>query len=130
MRSYSRNALLPFILVAAAKRSSAFLTRTPLAPKATILSPLRSSSFQPKARNALVLSQNNEVREVETTVIPKIIQGGMGVRISSWQLAREVSKRGCLGVVSGTAMDVIFVRTLQDGEILMFGDATIEHMIS
>ena len=48
--------------------------------------------------------------------LPKIIQGGMGVRISSWNLAREVSKKGELGVISGTAMDNIFVRTLQDGK--------------
>ena len=40
----------------------------------------------------------------------------MGVRISSWNLAREVSKMGELGVISGTAMDVIFVRELQDGK--------------
>ena len=39
-----------------------------------------------------------------TETVPKIIQGGMGVRISSWNLAREVSRRGELGVVSGTAM--------------------------
>lgn len=48
--------------------------------------------------------------------LPRIIQGGMGVRISSWKLAREVSQKGELGVISGTAMDTILVRTLQDGE--------------
>mmetsp|Transcript_20143 Transcript_20143/g.42303 ORF Transcript_20143/g.42303 Transcript_20143/m.42303 type:complete len:615 (+) Transcript_20143:525-2369(+) len=48
--------------------------------------------------------------------LPKIIQGGMGIRISSWQLAREVARKGGLGVISGTAMDVVFVRTLQDGD--------------
>jgi nitronate monooxygenase len=40
----------------------------------------------------------------------------MGVRISKWSLAREVSKMGELGVISGTAMDVVFVRELQDGD--------------
>ena len=40
----------------------------------------------------------------ETKTLPKIIQGGMGVRISSWKLAREVSKRGELGVISGTVI--------------------------
>ena len=53
---------------------------------------------------------------LETKSPPMIIQGGMGVRISSWKLAREVSKKGGLGVISGTAMDVVFVRTLQDGK--------------
>jgi len=48
--------------------------------------------------------------------VPRIIQGGMGIRISSWQLAREVSKKGELGVVSGTAIDTVFVRTLQNGK--------------
>ena len=36
--------------------------------------------------------------------LPKIIQGGMGVRISSWKLAREVSNRGELGVISSMAI--------------------------
>ena len=40
----------------------------------------------------------------------------MGVRISSWQLAREVSRKGQLGVISGTAMDTILLRSLQDGD--------------
>jgi len=46
---------------------------------------------------------------------PRIIQGGMGIRISSWNLAREVARQGELGVISGTAMDTIFVRELQNG---------------
>jgi nitronate monooxygenase len=40
----------------------------------------------------------------------------MGIRISKWELAREVSKKGELGVVSGTVMDTILVRELQDGD--------------
>lgn len=51
-----------------------------------------------------------------TTTMPHIIQGGMGVRISSWKLARTVSQKGELGVISGTAMDTILIRTLQDGD--------------
>ena len=49
--------------------------------------------------------------------IPAIIQGGMGVAISDWRLARAVSMRGQLGVVSGTAIDTVVVRRLQDGDI-------------
>jgi len=41
---------------------------------------------------------------------PPIIQGGMGVGISDWRLARAVSLRGQLGVVSGTALDTVMVR--------------------
>ena len=40
----------------------------------------------------------------------------MGVGISHWRLARTVSKLGQLGVVSGTALDQILARRLQDGD--------------
>lgn len=49
-------------------------------------------------------------------VLPKIIQGGMGVGVSSWRLARAVSSVGQLGVVSGTALDQVMARRLQDGD--------------
>jgi nitronate monooxygenase len=47
---------------------------------------------------------------------PKIIQGGMGASISNWRLAQAVSRIGQLGVVSGTALDGIISRRLQDGD--------------
>jgi nitronate monooxygenase len=47
---------------------------------------------------------------------PTIIQGGMGAGVSHWMLARAVSRLGQLGVVSGTAIDQIFVRRLQEGD--------------
>ncbi|MGZ6989301.1 MAG: nitronate monooxygenase, partial [Thermoanaerobaculia bacterium] len=47
---------------------------------------------------------------------PKIIQGGMGVGVSGWTLARAVSSLGQLGVVSGTALDIVLARRLQDGD--------------
>src|SRR5690242_10235263 len=47
---------------------------------------------------------------------PTIIQGGMGAGVSHWGLAQAVSRLGQLGVVSGTALDQIFVRRLQDGD--------------
>jgi len=47
---------------------------------------------------------------------PVLIQGGMGVAVSGWRLAREVSLAGHLGVVSGTAMDAVVARVLQDGD--------------
>ncbi len=43
-----------------------------------------------------------------------LIQGGMGIAISGWPLARAVASMGQLGVVSGTAIDNVFVRRLQD----------------
>lgn len=53
---------------------------------------------------------------IQTESLPSIIQGGMGVAVSDWRLARAVSRRGQLGVVSGTAIDTVFVRRLQDGD--------------
>ena len=41
----------------------------------------------------------------------------MGAGVSSWQLAQAVSRVGQLGVVSGTALDQIFARRLQDGDV-------------
>ena len=48
---------------------------------------------------------------------PVLIQGGMGIGVSGWPLARAVSRRGQLGVVSGTGIDSLFVRRLQDGDL-------------
>lgn len=47
---------------------------------------------------------------------PLIIQGGMGVAVSNWRLAQAVSRLGQLGVVSGTALEQVLVRRLQDGD--------------
>lgn len=47
---------------------------------------------------------------------PRIIQGGMGIGVSSWRLARKVAQLGEFGVVSGTAIDTVMVRELQDGD--------------
>lgn len=49
-------------------------------------------------------------------MMPRLIQGGMGVGVSSWTLAREVSLLGQLGVVSGTALDTVLVRRLTLGD--------------
>ena len=40
----------------------------------------------------------------------------MGVGVSDWKLARAVARLGQLGVVSGTALDQVFARRLQDGD--------------
>ena len=48
--------------------------------------------------------------------LPVIIQGGMGIGVSSVQMARAVANMGQLGVVSGTAIDSTFARRLQDGD--------------
>ncbi len=47
---------------------------------------------------------------------PEIIQGGMGAGVSNWELAKTVAKAGQLGVVSGTALDLICARRLQAGD--------------
>src|SRR4051812_15610143 len=48
--------------------------------------------------------------------LPRIIQGGMGVAVSNWRLANAVARTGQLGVVSGSMLDTVFVRRLQDGD--------------
>ena len=45
-----------------------------------------------------------------------IIQGGMGIAVSNWRLAQTVSALGQLGVVSGTAIDQVLARRLQEGD--------------
>ena len=56
---------------------------------------------------------------------PMIIQGGMGVAVSNWQLARVVSCLGQLGVVSGVALPGIFARRLQFGDL----DGKLRHAL-
>jgi nitronate monooxygenase len=56
---------------------------------------------------------------------PWLIQGGMGIAVSGWTLARAVAQRGQLGVVSGTAIDSVFARRLQDHGV----DATLRSVL-
>lgn len=53
---------------------------------------------------------------VPTPALPRIIQGGMGIGVSNWRLANAVSRIGQLGVISGTVIDTVLVRRLQDGD--------------
>lgn len=49
----------------------------------------------------------------------RLVQGGMGVYISNWRLARAVATArvgATAGTVSGTALDVVYVRLLQLGD--------------
>lgn len=52
-----------------------------------------------------------------SSTLPPVVQGGMGVAVSGWQLAQAVGRLGQLGVVSGTALDVVHARRLGDGDI-------------
>ncbi|MFI2431297.1 nitronate monooxygenase [Streptomyces sp. NPDC018693] len=57
------------------------------------------------------------MRTARTTEdLPWLIQGGMGVGVSGWRLARAVARTGQLGVVSGTALDTLLIRGLQSGD--------------
>jgi NAD(P)H-dependent flavin oxidoreductase YrpB (nitropropane dioxygenase family) len=47
---------------------------------------------------------------------PAIITGGMGIWISCWVMSRIVSMMGGMGIVSGTALDIVYARLLQDGD--------------
>ncbi len=54
--------------------------------------------------------------------LPILIQGGMGVAVSNWELARAVAIAGeklnkpVLGVISGTGIEALLARRLQDGD--------------
>jgi nitronate monooxygenase len=79
-------------------------TFSPFAPDECVAS-LRMATIAPTGLNAL---------EATHDTLPWLIQGGMGIAISGWPLARAVASMGQLGVVSGTAIDNVFVRRLQD----------------
>lgn len=51
----------------------------------------------------------------------------MGIAVSNWQLAQSVSALGQLGVVSGTAVDSVLVRRLQDGDPGGYVRRALEH---
>lgn len=46
----------------------------------------------------------------------QVIQGGMGVGVSNWRLANAVSRRGQLGVISGTGLGISIPARLSDGD--------------
>lgn len=61
--------------------------------------------------------------EIESsTLLPEVIQGGMGVCVSNWELARAVALAGekhnwpVLGVVSGTGLPIIMTNRLRNGD--------------
>jgi NAD(P)H-dependent flavin oxidoreductase YrpB (nitropropane dioxygenase family) len=57
-----------------------------------------------------------QLGETGCHALPRIIQGGMGVGVSNWRLARAVAATGQLGVVSGVALDTLMTRRLQLGD--------------
>lgn len=59
----------------------------------------------------------NTLDSSQASAFPEIIQGGMGAGVSNWRLANAVAKQGQLGVISGTALDTILIRRLQDGDL-------------
>ena len=72
------------------------------------------TSFEDSTQSA---SPQQERQKSLNAPNPVIIQGGMGIAVSNWQLARKVSQKNQLGVVSGTAIDNVLVRHLQDGDL-------------
>jgi NAD(P)H-dependent flavin oxidoreductase YrpB (nitropropane dioxygenase family) len=49
----------------------------------------------------------------------RLIQGGMGAYVSNWRLARAVARERpgtAVGTISGTGLDIIYVRLLQIGD--------------
>ncbi|HEX6641705.1 MAG TPA: nitronate monooxygenase, partial [Thermoanaerobaculia bacterium] len=67
-------------------------------------------------RATTLIAESTHLSTLSATY-PLVIQGGMGIGVSNWTLARAISMKGQLGVVSGTALDSLFVRRLQDGDV-------------
>jgi len=63
----------------------------------------------------------------DVMTLPRIIQGGMGVAISDWNLANAVSRQGCLGVVSGTGLGQIMISRLMEGDLEGHVRRALEH---
>jgi NAD(P)H-dependent flavin oxidoreductase YrpB (nitropropane dioxygenase family) len=64
----------------------------------------------------IAASRPRAATAVDVRPLPVVIQGGMGVAVSSWRLASSVARAGQLGVVSGVALDAVLARRLQDGD--------------
>jgi NAD(P)H-dependent flavin oxidoreductase YrpB (nitropropane dioxygenase family) len=62
------------------------------------------------------VSATPDTADRHTRPLPLVIQGGMGVAVSSWRLASAIARSGQLGMVSGTALDLVLARRLQDGD--------------
>ncbi len=54
--------------------------------------------------------------DIDNKKLPTIIQGGMGAGVSGWRLANAVARTGQLGVISGTALNLIMARRLMAGD--------------
>ena len=61
---------------------------------------------------------------------PRIIQGGMGVGVSNWRLAKAVARHGALGVVSGSMLDTVMGRAVITRLPAGRGCATLEAKIN
>ncbi len=57
-----------------------------------------------------------ELSKTSHTSKPNIIQGGLGVDVSGWELARAVARQGEIGLISGICLDNVMVRELQNGD--------------
>ena len=62
------------------------------------------------------LPMSTSTSRANSRTLPIIIQGGMGVAVSSWRLARAVSQTGQLGW-SLNCIDTVIARRLQDGDV-------------
>jgi nitronate monooxygenase len=65
-----------------------------------------------------ILPPTRGLAEAEVSMaLPIIIQGGMGVGISTWPLSKAVAQLGQLGVVSGTGLSRVLSSRLEDGDL-------------
>ncbi len=104
---------LPWLMAEAAPQPPL----SPMAPcPSSRIAPITGSSLDRSSAYVSAHSERHLPTLASVTDLPVIIQGGMGVAVSDWRLARAVSSEGQLGVVSGTAIDAVLVRRLQLGD--------------
>jgi len=72
--------------------------------------------IRPPGEGKLPGKQTTMTQETKAE-LPEIIQGGMGVYVSSPFLANAVSRQGALGTVSGVAPERILARILASGDV-------------
>lgn len=83
----------------------------------------RTLTGVPRYRTIPAMPETSSTIPVTEPGPPELIQGGMGVGVSNWKLARAAAVAGIrlganvLGVVSGTGLPVMLVNRLQAGDL-------------
>ncbi len=107
--------------------TAVFPTSPPRQSGRTLAPAVRAMNYRVLGPATWTQGLESDMRLQKSSSRVVVIQGGMGAGISDWRLARAVSATGQLGVVSGTALDVILARRLQAGDFGGHMRSALEH---